>query len=95
LQFALRVHGTYAPQKRDAGPQRAYGRDAAGPARPRGRGSLADRPPSQRNRRRPGFFAPRAVVAAENLLLRHQLIAPPIAAASPTFSEGAIAAVVS
>src|SRR5580658_8714270 len=41
-----------APQKLDAGPQRAQGRDAAGPARPPGRGSLGDRPPSQRSRSR-------------------------------------------
>jgi hypothetical protein len=48
------------------GALRAHGRDAAGPARPRGRGSL-DRPLSQRCRSRLQILAPRAVVAAENL----------------------------
>src|SRR5260370_25204259 len=39
-------------------PQRAHGRDAAGPARPRGRGSLGDRPPSQRCRSRLEILRP-------------------------------------
>jgi len=63
-----------APQKVDAGPLRAHGRDAAGPARPRAEDRLVIDLLRNVVAAVLRFFAPRAVVVAENLLLRHQLI---------------------
>jgi hypothetical protein len=63
---------------------RAHGRGAAGPARPRGRGSLGDRPPSQRNHSRLEIFRPaRRCRRREPLAPPPAHRAPPLVAASP------------